>query len=329
MFQKIKTALSPVIEVVKTIVDGVGSHSLMTFAAAIAFYTIFSLPGLIVTIIIVAGIFLGQEAATGELTMQLSEFIGPDIANSISEIIVQVDMSDESTFQTIFGVGTLVFSATTIFMSLQEGLNKIWDVKAQPKRGFVKFLVNRVLSLGMIVGLGFILIVSLISDTLLELFFGKIQSLIGEDPSIILSITSSVVSFAIVFVIIGMIFKFLPDVILRWRDVTMASLITAGLFILGKYGIQYYLSTSNFAETYQAAGSIVVLLIWVYYSTVIILLGAEITRAIMIYKGNPIRPAEHASKVTMQAIDYETYKSRFYDNDEKEAVEKSIKKDDK
>lgn len=328
MFQKIKTALKPIIEVVKTIVDGVGSHSLMTFAAAIGFYTIFSLPGLIVTIIIVAGIFLGREAATGELTMQLSEFIGPDIANSISEIIVQVDMSDESTFQTIFGVGTLVFSATTIFMSLQEGLNKIWDVKAQPKRGFVKFLINRVLSLGMIVGLGFILIVSLISDTLLELFFGKIQSLIGEDPSLLLSITSNVVSFAIVFVIIGMIFKFLPDVVLRWRDVTMASLITAGLFILGKYGIQYYLSTSNFAETYQAAGSIVVLLIWVYYSTVIILIGAEITRAIMIYKGNPIRPAEHASKVTMQAIDYDTYKSRFYDSGEEKDSGKNLNKDD-
>lgn len=327
MFKKIPEFLKPVIEVIKTVIDGVGSHSLMTFAAAIAFYTIFSLPGLIVTIVVVAGIFLGQEAATGELTMQLTEFIGPDIANSISGIIVQVNISDESTVQTIFGVGTLVFSATTIFMSLQEGLNKIWDVKAQPKRGFVKFLINRVLSLGMIVGMGFILIVSLISDTLLEIFFNQIQNLIGEEPSLLLNITSSVVSFAIVFVIIGMIFKFLPDVILRWRDVTMASLITAGLFILGKYGIQYYLSTSNFAETYQAAGSIVVLLIWVYYSTVVILIGAEITRAIMIYKGNPIRPSEHAAKVTIQEVDYETYKSRFYDNDEKSAVDSSLKKD--
>ena len=315
MFKKIKKFLNPVIEVIKTIIAGVGSHSLVTFAAAIAFYTIFSLPGLIVTIIVVAGVFLGREAATGELTMQLSEFIGPDIANSISEIIVQVDMSDSNTFQTIFGVGTLVFSATTIFMSLQEGLNKIWDVVAQPKRGFVKFLVNRVLSLGMIVGMGFILIVSLISDTLLELFFGKIQSIIGSEPSLLLNITSSVVSFAIVFVIIGMIFKFLPDVQLKWKDVGLAALITSGLFIFGKYAIQYYLSTSNFAETYQAAGSIVVLLIWVYYSTVVILIGAEITRAIMIYKGNPIRPSEHAKKVSIQQVDYDTYKSNFYDKD--------------
>ncbi|RYM33013.1 YihY/virulence factor BrkB family protein [Brumimicrobium glaciale] len=315
MFEKIKKFLNPVIEVIKTIIAGIGSHSLMTFAAAIAFYTIFSLPGLIVTIIVVAGVFLGREAATGELTMQLSEFIGPDIANSISEIIIQVDMSDDNTFQTIFGVGTLVFSATTIFMSLQEGLNKIWDVVAQPKRGFVKFLINRVLSLGMIVGMGFILIVSLISDTLLELFFGKIQSIIGSEPSLLLNITSSVVSFAIVFVIIGMIFKFLPDVQLRWKDVGLAALITSGLFIFGKYAIQYYLSTSNFAETYQAAGSIVVLLIWVYYSTVVILIGAEITRAIMIYKGRPIRPSEHAKKVSIQQVDYETYKTNFYDKD--------------
>nr|WP_299201168.1 YihY/virulence factor BrkB family protein [uncultured Brumimicrobium sp.] len=311
MFKKVIRFFNPIIELVKTIINGIGDHSLMTFAAAIAFYTIFSLPGLIITIVVVAGVFLGREAATGELTVQLSEFIGPDIAKSISDIIVQVDLSGESTLQTIFGVGTLVFSATTIFMSLQEGLNKIWDVKATPKRGIVKFLVNRVLSLGMIVGMGFILIVSLISDTLLELFFGKIQSIIGEEPSMLLNFTSSVVSFMIVFIIIGMIFKFLPDVILRWRDVSLAALITSGLFILGKYGIQYYLSTSNFAETYQAAGSIVILLIWVYYSTVVILVGAEIMRAIMIYRGNPIRPSEHATKVAIQQVDYETYKSNL------------------
>lgn len=316
MLDSIKKVTAPVIEVIKTVIAGVGSHSLMTFAAAIAFYTIFSLPGLIVTIVVVAGVFLGNEAATGELTMQLSEFIGPDIATSISEIIVQVDMSDENTFQTIFGVGTLIFSATTIFMSLQEALNKIWDVVAQPKRGFVKFLINRVLSLGMIVGMGFILIVSLISDTLLELFFNKIQSVIGTEPSFLLSITSSIISFAIVFLIIGMIFKFLPDVELKWKDVGLAALITAGLFILGKYGIQYYLSTSNFAETYQAAGSVVILLIWVYYSTVVILIGAEITRAIMIYKRRPIRPSEHAKKVSIQQVDYETYKTNFYDKKE-------------
>lgn len=311
MFKKIKKAVAPITEVVKTIIAGAGSHSLMTFAAAIAFYTIFSLPGLIITIVVVAGVFLGQEAATGELTMHLSEFIGPDIANSISEIIVQVDMSDENTFQTIFGVGTLIFSATTIFMSLQKGLNEIWDVVAQPKRGFVKFLVNRVLSLGMIVGMGFILIVSLISDTILEIFFDKIQSIIGSEPSFLLSITSSIFSFGIIFLIIGMIFKFLPDVELRWKDVGLAALITAGLFVLGKYAIQYYLSTSNFAETYQAAGSIVILLIWVYYSTVVILIGAEITRAIMIYKGRPIRPSEHATKVSVQQVDYETYKTNL------------------
>jgi len=311
MFKKVIRFFNPIIELVKTIINGIGDHSLMTFAAAIAFYTIFSLPGLIITIVVVAGVFLGREAATGELTVQLSEFIGPDIAKSISDIIVQVDLSGESTLQTIFGVGTLVFSATTIFMSLQQGLNKIWDVKATPKRGIVKFLVNRVLSLGMIVGMGFILIVSLISDTLLELFFGEIQSIIGEEPSMLLNLTSSVVSFMIVFIIIGMIFKFLPDVILRWRDVSLAALITSGLFILGKYGIQYYLSTSNFAETYQAAGSIVILLIWVYYSTVVILVGAEIMRAIMIYRGNPIRPSEHATKVAIQQVDYETYKSNL------------------
>src|SRR5690554_1708885 len=256
MIDKIKIFFSPIIEVVKTIIDGVGSHSLMTFAAAIGFYTIFSLPGLLVTIVVVAGFFLGKEAASGELTNQLSDFIGLEIANSISDIIMTVNISGDGAIQTAIGIGTLIFSATTVFMCLQQALNRIWDVLAQPKRGIVKFLINRVLSLGMIVGLGFILIVSLISDTLLEMFFGEIQKLIGEEPGFLLSIASTIISFAIIFVIIAMIFKFLPDVKLRWKDVSMASLITAGLFVLGKYAIQFYLSNSTFTETYQAAGSI-------------------------------------------------------------------------
>lgn len=304
--------LKSILSVIKIIFKGVGSHSLMTFAAAIAFYTIFSLPGLVITIIIVAGFFLGQEAASGELSTQLSSFIGPNVADSVENIIVQLDMSEESTFKTIFGVGTLIFSATTIFISLQEALNKIWDVVAIPKRGFVKFILNRVLSLGMVVGMGFILIVSLITDTLLDVFFTKIENFIGKEPSILLNATSGLLSFGIVFMIIAMIFKFLPDVKLKWKDVKVAALITTSLFIIGKMGIQFYLTNSTFSETYQAAGSFVILLIWVYYSTVVILFGAEITRAIMIYKGNPIRPSENAKKVSIQQMDYETYKSNLH-----------------
>ncbi|RFC53896.1 YihY/virulence factor BrkB family protein [Brumimicrobium aurantiacum] len=318
MINKIKDFLKPFIEVVKTMIDGFGTHGVMTFAAAIGFYTIFSLPGLLVTIIVVAGFFLGKDAASGQLTSQLGEFIGTDIAQSISDIIVQVEVGGDGTLQTIIGVGTLVFSATTVFMSLQEGLNRIWDVVAKPKRGIVKFLINRVLSLGMIVGMGFIFIVSLISDTILEIFFNQIQKLIGAETSFLLDIVSTGLSFAIIFLIIAMIFKFLPDVKLRWKDVGMAALITAGLFVLGKYAIQVYLSNSSFSETYQAAGSIVVLLIWVYYSTVVILLGAEITRAIMIYKGRPIRPANQAQKIEIKQVDYDTYKSQYYHTEESE-----------
>lgn len=300
-----------IVKVTQLIFKGISAHSLMTFAAAIAFYTIFSLPGLIITIILVAGLFLGQEAASGELSTQLSSFIGPDVADSIEHIILQLDMSDETTFKTVFGVGTLIFSATTIFISLQEALNKIWDVVAQPKRGFLKFILNRVLSLGMVVGMGFILIVSLITDTLLDLFFGKIESVLGKEPSLLLNLSSGLLSFGIVYFIIIMIFKFLPDVQLKWKDVRIAALITTALFILGKMGIQFYVTHSTFSKTYQAAGSFVILLIWVYYSTIVVLFGAEITRAIMIYKGNPIRPSANAKKVTIEKVDYETYKSNL------------------
>ncbi len=314
----IKKAFNAVKEVLGTTFKGMGTHGLMTYAASIGFYTIFSLPGLLITIIITAGVFLGQEAATGELSAQLNDVIGESSASSIEDIILGIELAGDNTLQTIIGVGTLVFSATTIFMSLQDALNRIWDVVATPKKGFIKYILNRVLSLGMIIGLGFILLVSLMLDTALEFFFNQIQGWIGKEPSMLLEIASSVVSFGVVFLVIMLIFKYLPDVKLKWSNVRMAALITSGLFILGKIGIGYYIENSSFSQTYSAADSIIALLVWVYYSTVVVLFGAEITRAIMIYQGHPIQPAKAAKKIAIQQLDYEEYLTRFDNQPEAE-----------
>ena len=239
--------------------------------------------------------------------MQLSSFIGNEAAKSVENIIKQIELSGDLTIETIIGVGTLLFSATTIFISLQDALNTIWDVRATPKRGFIKLIVNRLISLGMIISLGFILLVSLLIDTVLELFFTQLQGWIGKEPSLVLDVISGLFTFGVVFLIIALIFKMLPDVQLKWKDVSIAAALSTGLFILGKWGIAYYIENSNFTQTYETAGSIIVLLIWVYYSTIVVLFGAEIMRAIKIYRGHPIRPSENAKKVKVKEVDYDTY----------------------
>ncbi|WP_066757223.1 YihY/virulence factor BrkB family protein [Crocinitomix algicola] len=306
-----KTFFNSFLTITKTTFKGFDNHNLMTFAAGIAFYTIFSLPGLLITIIVTAGFFLGQEAVEGELISQLEGLIGTSSAASVQGIIKNIQLSGDFSLKTAFGIGTLLFSATTIFITLQEALNRIWDVVAVPERGFVKFIFNRVISFGMIISLGFILLVSLLLDTLLSLFFDRIEEVTGKETSFWIDFSSHFSTILIVFIVISLLFKLLPDVQLKWRDVIMASLITTGFLMVGNYGIGAYIKNSNFTETYDAAGSIIIILVWVYYSTVVVLLGAEITRAIMIYNRKPIRPAKGAKKISLQTMDYDEYKSNL------------------
>lgn len=296
-------------KIIQTTVKGIGDHNLLTFAASIAFYTIFSLPGLLIIIIVSAGLFLGQDAVEGELVEQLQGFIGSSSAQTVQEIIVKIQLSGDITWKTILGVGTLVFSATTIFMSLQEALNRIWDVVALPQKSILKYLINRALSFGMIISLAFILLVSFLLDALLQLFFNKVENVIGKEPSFWLSLSSNAVSIGLTFIIIALIFKVLPDVKLKWSNVTKAAGLTTLFLVLGNYLIGLYISTSNFSQTYSAAGSVIVILVWVYYSTTVLLIGAEITRAIMIHNHNPIRPSEGAKKINVSSVDYDTYKA--------------------
>ena len=302
---------TPIIKITKLTFEGFSTHSVMTYAAAIAFYTIFSLPGLLLTVIVTAGFFLGQEAVQGELVSELQGYIGTASAETVENIITKIQLSGDLTVKTLIGVGTLLFSATTIFMALQEALNRIWDVVATPKKGFVKFLINRVLSFGMIVSLGFILLVSLLLDSVLTLFFDKLENALGETPSIVLDLTGSLISIIAVFAVIMLVFKVLPDVKLKWKNVLMAALFTTLFLSFGNLLISWYISNSDFSETYEAAGSIIIILVWVYYSTVMVLFGAEITRAYMLYKKHPIEPSKGAKKIKTIQVDYDEYQSEL------------------
>jgi membrane protein len=293
--------------IVLTTIDGFSKHGIFTYAASIGYYTIFSLPGLLITIVALGGIFLGQEAVQGHLVEELKGLTGQSTAEWIQQMLSKFTLSNDLTWQTILGIGTLLFSATTIFVSLQEALNRIWDVQATPKKGVIKFMLNRVISFGMIISLGFIMLISFLLDTLLKLIFGRLQETIGSETALWVDILGSVLSFGLAFLVVSLIFKVLPDVQLTWRNVLKGALITTILLMIGKYVIGLYINQSNFAETYDAAGSFIVLLVWVYYSAIVLFVGAEITRSMMIKAGKPIRPAKGAKKIRLKQMNYEEY----------------------
>ncbi len=302
-------------EITKILIKGFDTHNTLIYAGTIAFYMIFSLPGLLITSIAVGGIFIGQEEAQAELTNQLGGYLSESAVASVSETVQSIDFSEDNIVRTIIGVCVLLFSATTVFVTLQQALNRAWDVVAVPKKSFLKLIFDRLLSFGMIVCLGFIMLVSLLIDLILNFFFTQLVDLFGEGAAFLLEIAGYITSFASVLLIFMLIFKFLPDVIIKWKDVFIASLVTTSLFVFGKYLVGLYIDSSNFSETYQAAGSVIVILVWVFCSTIMVLFGAEIVRAIKHYKGEPIHPSKTATKVKQVQMDYNEYVRRVNESD--------------
>jgi membrane protein len=321
-----KKFIKGIVPVAKETIAGMGRHDLMSSAAAIAYYTIFSLPGLLITIVMVAGIFLGQEAVKGELSSQIDGLMGSSAADTIEAILTNIELTDSGIIGSAIGIGTLLFSATTVFMTLQSALNTTWEVKAKPKKGWLKYLINRMLSLGMIISMGFILVVSLLADTLLKLLMTELEAVLGSTSAHILELAGFIITAGVMILLCALIFKMLPDVKLRWKQVWMGAVITAGMFILGKFLIGFYLGQSDFSATYETAGSVILILVWVYYSTVIILFGAEITRAIVIYNGGLIEPSDAAVKIKLEEMEVVDGKYVLHQDSELEACD--ISKED-
>lgn len=286
----------------------------MSYASSIAFYTIFSLPAVLIIALAIGAAFYERSVVEDELLSQVGRLIGPESANEIRTILSHATFDATSTFAKIIGIVTLVFSATTVFISLQTTLNKIWGIKPKPKRGLVKFLLNRLLSLAMVASIGFLLLVSLVIDATLVIFQGILSKMLAGITLYILTTVNIVISLALVTVIFGLLFKVLPDAKIKWRDVWVGAAITTLLFGLGKYLIGFYLGNSTFNSAYGAAGSLVIILVWVYYSTVIFLFGAELTSVYAEESGSKIEPYETAVKI--QTIEIE--KDR---NNETTAVE--------
>ncbi|GHA61281.1 hypothetical protein GCM10007389_12110 [Pontibacter akesuensis] len=278
----------------------------LDYAAIIGFYTIFSMPAVLIITIRIAGIFFGEEAVRGELASQIGGIVGQNSAKQIQSIVENASQSSATTVGTIIGVATMIFTATTVFVALQDSLNAMWEVKAKPERGWLKLILDRVMSLAMVISLGFLLLVSLSVDVVMGLINNYIEQQFSGIAIYLITAGNIVFSICISILIFASIFKVLPDAKIKWPNVWVGATVTALLFVLGKYVLNIYFQHDPLADTYGAAGSLVLILVWVYYASIIFLLGAEFTQVYSRVHDHGIKPEEHAVKVKTVEIEKES-----------------------
>jgi len=280
----------------------------MKLAASLSYYTIFSLPPLLIIIISLSGFFFGAEAVRGELFGQINRLVGNAAALQIQEIIKNVKLSHSSTFATIFGVIILLIGASGVFVEIQDSINFIWGLKAKPKRGLIKFILNRLMSFSMIGSVGFLLLVGLIINSLMDVLNTRLAAYFPEDIVYLFYAFNLLLVFAIITVLFTVIFKTLPDGKLALRDCFIGASFTTFLFMIGKFAIGAYLGRSAIGSWYGAAGSVILILVWVYYSAIILFFGAEFTKVYAETHGSKIIPNGYAVQIIKHKIEVDELK---------------------
>lgn len=280
--------------VLKDAFNGFLDDRCLKFSASLAYYTIFSLAPLLVLTIALAGIFLGEEAIRGQIFGQLNDLVGNQAAKQIQDMIKQVGLSGKTNTALALSIATLLLGATSLFTEIQDSINQIWRVKAKPKKGWLKLIKDRLLSSSLIVSLGFLLLVSLVVNGLVLALSDQLSHYLPGVSVYLISGVNFAVSTAVVTVLFGVIFKVLPDAKIGWKDVRGGALFTALLFMLGRYGIGLYIEKTATESAYGAAGSLIVILTWIYYIAAILYFGAEFTQAYANHIGSIIEPADNA-----------------------------------
>ena len=262
-------------------------------AAALAYYTVFSITPLLTIAISIAGAVFGPEAARGEIVQQIDSLVGQQGAEAIETAIANADRPQLSGIASIISVVLLFIGASGVFAQLQQALNTVWNVKPKPDEGIWGFIRKRLLSFGMVLAIGFLLLVSLVLSAMLS-GIGKLEISLLPGLTPIWQIVNFALSFGSISLLFALIYKLLPDVEIRWKDVVVGAVITALLFTIGKFLIGLYLGRGSLGSAYGAAGSLVVFLAWVFYSAQILLYGAELTQVYARRYGRKIRPDSHA-----------------------------------
>jgi membrane protein len=263
-------------------------------AAALAFCTLFSLAPLVIIIVAIVGVVFGADAASGQISIAISDLVGPQAATAVEEAVRRSRLEEAGVVPTILGAGALIFGATTVFAQMQSALNQFWGVKARPTRsGIIKFIIVRLLSLSMVLIIGFLMLTSFIVSLGITGVIEYAREWIPI-PGFAVMLVDLAVSLGVTTVLFGLLFKVLPDVRIRWADVWRGAFITAILFAIGKYLISLYLTHVAPASTYGAAGSLVLILLWVYYSSLILFFGTCLTIATIQQRGGEVLPKKTA-----------------------------------
>ncbi|MBN9384380.1 MAG: YihY/virulence factor BrkB family protein [Chitinophagaceae bacterium] len=271
-------------------------------AASLSYSTIFAMGPLLILVISLAGIFLGQDAVEGRIYHQIKGLVGSAAALQIQDIIRNIQDSRHTVMGAVIGGVILLVGATGVFTEIQGSINYMWSIQAKPKKGWLKLLMNRLLSFSLIVGLGFIAMVSLVINSMMDLLGTYLKNYFSHFTVVFFYIANLVLTLTVVTLLFTIIFKVLPDAIIRWKDAFIGAVFTALLFILGKFLIGLYLGNSRLGITYGAAASIVVILTWVYYSSIILYFGAEFTEAYAHICGRRIRPSDTAVYILKREV---------------------------
>lgn len=294
-----KTVFGILKETVNTFMDNKG----LKLSASLAYYTLFSMAPLLLLIISLAGAFFGREAIEGSVFGELNGLVGNEAAAQIQQIIKNMELSGSTTLSLVIGAVSLIIGATTVFGDIQDSVNKIWSVKAKPEKGWLKLLKDRLLSGSIIIGLGFLLIVALIVNGAVSAFDYLLKGWLPDFSVILLTALTILVNFLILALLFGVIYKVLPDAKIKWRDVRAGALFTAALFMLGRYVIGIYIDKADVGSPYGAAGSLIIILIWVYYSAAILYISTSFTKVYAAAKGENIRPSDHAVYVEEKEVE--------------------------
>ena len=282
--------------------QGFNDDNGMKLSASLSYYTIFSLSPMLVIIISLASLFYGREAVQGQVYGQIKDLIGSSAAIEVQDMIKNAQLSNHTVKATVIGLITLLLGATGVFSEIQDSINYIWSLKAKPKKGWLKIIINRLLSFSMIVTIGFLLLVALIVNTILEVFSDHIQHFFPHLAVYLFYILNLAVLMVIITFMFAIIFKVLPDGHLPWKDALIGASFTTLLFMVGKFIIGLYLSKSKAGYAYGAAGSLIVILLWVYYSSIILYFGAEFTEAYSYLFGQGIIPKREAVMIEKKEI---------------------------
>jgi len=289
-----KVTLQGIWLVLKKSFAGFSNDRILKLSAALAYYTVFSVGPLLIVVIFLCSIFFGKEAVEGAIYGQIQGFVGHDAALQLQEIIKSAAITGKGKVAAIIGLIVLFIGATSMFSEMQDSINMIWEIKTKPKSAIWLFIKNRLLSFGVIASLGFLLLVTLVISGLIEALSQRLQLYFHEVTVTLFYILDLILNFVVITVLFGVIFKVLPDARIKWKDITAGAVATAVLFMLGKFAISFYITKTNVGNTYGTAGSLVILLVWIYYSSVILYFGAEFTKAYAIKYGSRITPNDYA-----------------------------------